>query len=335
MARTLCGAVLAVLILVVPTAASAAVPQSRYVNGRRSACDTPVAPYMYAGWGRPQNPATVIRNTGVRCFTIAFVLDRRHCTPGWETRRSTTALTRGKDAALVRGIRAAGGDVIPSTGGGYDRTSLENRCSSARALAHAYGTIVRTLGVHALDIDLEGDAEASAAVRAKVLRAIGLLHHRHPNVRVIFTVPVNLHGLHAATIALVRAAAATHRRVAVWSIMPFDSGGPRTDMVRHAISSASKLHALLHRLYPYASSAALYAREGLTPMAGRSDAHELTTVADFEQLATYTVRHGLGRLSFWAVGRDRPCPHRRSAAPNCSGTAAPALAFTRALAAAQ
>lgn len=87
--------------------------------------------------------------------------------------------------------------------------------------------------------------------------------------------------------------------------------------------------------YPRASSAALYAREGLTAMNGRSDTRELTTVADFRVLASYAVRHGLGRLTYWAVNRDRPCPHRRTASPIYSGTAAPAWAFTRALAAAQ
>lgn len=86
-------------------------------------------------------------------------------------------------------------------------------------------------------------------------------------------------------------------------------------------------------IYPRASSAALYAREGLTAMNGRSDTRELTTVADFRVLASYAVRHGLGRLTYWAVNRDRPCPRRT--APDCSGTAAPAWAFTRALVAAQ
>lgn len=206
------GAVLTTLALVMPAATeAAAAPHAADLHttvGQR--CHTRVAPYMYAGWGNPQDPATMIAETGVRCFTIAFVLDRGHCTPGWETATVTTALTRGPDAALIRGIRAHGGGVIPSSGGGADRTSLENRCPTARVPAHAYGTIVKTLAVHALDIDLEGDAEATAAVRTKVLRAVTMLHHRHPHVRVIFTVPVDLHTLHAATVALIRAAATSH-----------------------------------------------------------------------------------------------------------------------------
>jgi hypothetical protein len=329
MARSLLCAVLAALALALAPTATA---NARSVP---STCDGRVAPYMYAGWGHPQDPADVIAKTGVRCFTVAFVLGRKHCTPAWETRRSTTALTRGPDVALIRGVRAAGGDVIPSSGGGFDRTSLENRCSTARALAHAYGTIVKTVGVHALDIDLESDALASAAVRAKVLRAVGLLNRWRPTVRVIFTLPVQLHTLYAPTTALIRAAAAAHRRVSVWSIMTFDSGGPHTDMARHAIISASRLHAFLQRLYPHASSAALFAREGLTAMDGRSDTHEHTTVTDVEKLARYAVRHQLGRLTMWAVNRDRPCPNHKHAAPDCSSTGAPALAFTSALAGAQ
>lgn len=293
----------------------------------RTACATRVAPYMYGGWGDPQDPGTVIRQTGVRCFTIAFVLDRGHCTPGW----GSTALTRGPDARLIRGIRANRGDVIPSSGGASDRASLENRCVGPRALAAAYGRIVRTLAVLTLDIDLEGRTEANPTVRTKVLRAVSLLHRRHPQVRVILTVPVDLHTLGSATVALVRAAAATRSPVAVWSLMPFDNGGPRTPMVRHAITAATQLHTLLHRVYPHASGAALYAREGLSEMNGRSDTRELTTVADFRALAGYARRHRLGRMTYWAVNRDRPCPHRRLTASVCSGTAAPRWAFARAL----
>ena len=32
------------------------------------------APYIYPGWGNPPAPSTVMNATGIRAFTIAFVL---------------------------------------------------------------------------------------------------------------------------------------------------------------------------------------------------------------------------------------------------------------------
>ncbi|MYS18580.1 carbohydrate binding domain-containing protein, partial [Streptomyces sp. SID4982] len=39
------------------------------------------APYLYEGWGDPPNPATVMNATGVKWFTMAFVLDSGGCNP--------------------------------------------------------------------------------------------------------------------------------------------------------------------------------------------------------------------------------------------------------------
>ncbi|MFJ1827180.1 hypothetical protein ACIOG9_21240, partial [Streptomyces sp. NPDC088178] len=66
------------------------------------------APYEYLGWGNPQKPADVMAATGVKWFTLAFVLSDGTCNPKWDGDR---ALTGGSDQAAIDSIRAAGGDI--------------------------------------------------------------------------------------------------------------------------------------------------------------------------------------------------------------------------------
>lgn len=89
-----------------------------------------VAPYLYNGWGSPPNPVTIMNATGVKWFTLAFVLSNGTCTPQWDGARP---LTGGVDQQTITTVRANGGDVIPSFGG-YSGNKLESSCTSASAL---------------------------------------------------------------------------------------------------------------------------------------------------------------------------------------------------------
>lgn len=64
------------------------------------------APYLYMGWGDPPAPSTVMSATGVKWFTMAFVLSGGGCSPAWD---STRPLTGGVDQQAINQIRAAGG----------------------------------------------------------------------------------------------------------------------------------------------------------------------------------------------------------------------------------
>ncbi len=68
-----------------------------------------VAPYLYKGWGSPPNPTTVMNATGVKWFTMAFVLSNGYCNPQWDGGRP---LTGGVDQQTINTIRGAGGDVV-------------------------------------------------------------------------------------------------------------------------------------------------------------------------------------------------------------------------------
>src|SRR5690606_39537518 len=101
------------------------------VTATTTGCDAPgvtrhAAPYLYMGWGDPPNPSTVMNATGVKWFTMAFILSGGGCTPAWDGNRP---LLGGADAQAIAQIRAAGGDVLPSIGG-WSGNKLGPHCAT-------------------------------------------------------------------------------------------------------------------------------------------------------------------------------------------------------------
>src|SRR6266511_663504 len=98
-------------------AAGNASPASNAATATTSGATGPgmaVAPYEYFGWGSPPSPTSVMSATGVKWFTLAFMLSDGTCNPKWDGSRP---LTGGDDQNKINAIRAAGGDVIVSFGG--------------------------------------------------------------------------------------------------------------------------------------------------------------------------------------------------------------------------
>src|SRR5439155_14543480 len=83
------------------------------------------APYLYFGWGSPPDPTTVMSATGVKWFTLAFVLSDGGCNPAWDGNRPLN----GSDATNISQIRARGGEVVASIGG-WAGTKLGEVCPS-------------------------------------------------------------------------------------------------------------------------------------------------------------------------------------------------------------
>src|SRR4051812_38628086 len=67
------------------------------------------SPYLYQ-WGGQTSPTAAMSATGVKAFTLAFVLSDGTCNPKWDGSRSLT----GSDKTMIQNIRNAGGDRIPS-----------------------------------------------------------------------------------------------------------------------------------------------------------------------------------------------------------------------------
>src|ERR1700754_2567289 len=61
------------------------------------------APYVYPGWGNPPAPSTVTSATGIKAFTMAFVLASGGCNPAWD---GEGGLTGGVHASYISQIKA-------------------------------------------------------------------------------------------------------------------------------------------------------------------------------------------------------------------------------------
>ncbi|SCE95113.1 Fibronectin type III domain-containing protein [Micromonospora coriariae] len=280
------------------------------------------APYLYPGWGDPPAPATVMSATGVKWFTIAFVLSGGGCTPAWD---GGGPLAGGAHASTIAAIRAAGGDVIPSIGG-WSGNKLGPNCSSASALAGAYQQVINAFGLRAIDIDIENSDEfENEVVQDRILGALKIVKQNNPGLKTIVTFGTTTTGPSYYGTRLINQAAALGANIDTFTIMPFDFGGG-ANMYQSTINAAEGLKNTLKTAFGW-SDATAYAHMGISGMNGLSDQQELTTPATWTQIRDWAKARALSRFTFWAVNRDRPCPGG-GVVSNCSGIAQSTWEFT-------
>jgi chitinase len=311
------------------TASAHAAPAVRSSHPRDVPRPAPVsfAPYLSLGWGDPPDPAKVMAATGVRRFTLAFVLAHGECEPRWDGGRP---LLGGADARAVRAVRAAGGDIVASFGGG-DGHKLERSCPDAGSLAAAYRKVIDAYRLKAVDVDIEASAYGSAQVQRKTVGALRRVKESHPRLGVCVTVPGYRSGPGSS---LIRRAARAGVEPDAWSVMPFSfvPAAKGEDMGRISIRAVDGLKDRLADAYGYTDSEA-YAHSGVSSMAGITAEGETITVEDFRTIAAHARKHRLGRLAFWSVNRDRPCGHRPYPAGDaCSGVRQRPWQYTKSLA---
>ena len=280
-----------------------------------------VAPYLYNGWGNPPDPTTVMNATGVKWFTLAFVLSNGTCNPQWDGGR---ALTGGVDQTTINKVRAAGGDVVPSFGG-YSGNKLEESCTSASALAGAYQKVISAYGLKAIDIDIEASAYSNGTVQQRTVDALKTVKANNPGIAVYVTIGTGQSG---PDTGLINKAAASGLTVDAWTIMPFDFGGAGQNMGNLTTQATEGLKNALKGAYGYTDDQA-YRHSGISSMNGITDNNETVTVADFRTILAYAQAHHLARLTFWSANRDRPCPGGYPNDDTCSGVSQQAWDFTR------
>ncbi|AXK34915.1 chitinase [Streptomyces armeniacus] len=286
-----------------------------------------VSPYFSLGWGNAPDPVEVIKATGVRWFTLAFVLSEGECAPRWDGVRP---LTGGVDEETVRAVRAAGGDVIASFGGGLGHR-LEQSCPDGRSLADAYQQVIDAYELEAVDVDIETEAYQDPAARAKTVEALKLVRSRNPGLTLYVTVPSHPHGPDRE---LIDEAAQAGLEADAWTIMPFAFGASAQgrDMGTLTIQAAEGLKDTLRSAYGY-DEAEAYRRSGVSSINGLAGQGELMTLEHFRELLRYAKRNRLARLTFWSVNRDRACPGGIYPADDtCSGVEQQPWAYTRLLA---
>jgi len=281
------------------------------------------APYIYPGWGNPPAPSTVVNATGIKAFTMAFVLAANGCNPVWD---GEGGLTGGVHASTISAIRAAGADVVPSIGG-WSGNKLGPNCGSAEALADAYQKVIDAFGLRAIDIDIENSDEfENTTVQDRVLGALKIVKQRNPSVKTILTFGTSTSGPTYYGTRLVQQARALGANIDIFTQMPFDFGGG-ADMYGATVNASEGLKNLLKSTFGYTDAQA-YSHMGISGMNGLSDQQELTSTDTWTRIRDYARGKGFARFAFWAVNRDRGCAGG-GVVSNCSGIAQADWAFTR------
>jgi hypothetical protein len=259
------------------------------------------APYYFPGFGTPlPNPSTVISATGIRWFTIAFVL-ASGCNAVWD---GEGGLTGGQHQTSINAIRAAGGDVIPSFGG-FNGSKLGEQCTTPSTLAAQYLRVVDQFSLQAIDIDIEANEFDNDASRNRVVDALKLVKQQRPALKVIVTIPITMTGPNFAGTQLISRAASTQANIDIFTIMPFDFGGGN-NMFNATVSAANGTRDALKTAFGW-NDATAFAHLGISGMNGLSDQSELTSPDTWTQIRDFAASNHLARLAFWGVNRDRGC----------------------------
>ncbi|MER6180080.1 carbohydrate binding domain-containing protein [Streptomyces sp. NPDC001652] len=280
------------------------------------------APYLYLGWGDPPSATSVMSSTGIKWYTMAFILSSGGCNPAWDGSRP---LTGGNDQSVINSIRSAGGDIVPSIGG-WSGNKLGPNCSTAEALAGAYQKVIDAYGLKAIDVDIENTDEfENATVQDRILNALKIVKANNPGLRTVLTFGTSTTGPTYWGNRLIEQAKALNAGIDVFTIMPFDFGGG-ADMYGNTVNATEGLKAKLKSTFGW-DDATAYAHIGISGMNGLSDQQELTSTATWTSIRDWANSHHIARLAFWSVNRDRPCPGG-GVVSNCSGISQSNWQFT-------
>jgi chitinase len=305
-----------------PTTSPTTRPPTTPTNPPTTGTKMAAAPYIYPGWGNPPAPATVMNATGVKAFTMAFVL-ANGCNPVWD---GEGGLTGGSHASTIAAIKAAGGDVVPSIGG-WSGNKLGPNCSTPEALAGAYQKVIDAFGLKAIDIDIENTDEfENYTVADRIVGALKIVKQKNPGVKTILTFGTTTTGPNTHGIRLINQAKALGANIDIFAQMPFDFGGG-ADMYTSTVGATEGLKNQLKSTFGYTDAQA-YSHMGISGMNGLSDQQEVTTPATWTRIRDYARNAGLARFTFWAVNRDRGCAGG-GVVSDCSGIAQSDWEFTR------
>ena len=302
------------------------------------ATNVPYSPYVDAtNWPTPDLVQTAAARS-TRELTLAFIVSgSTPCRASWGGYYDRDAKFM---TAQIAALRAAGGDVIMSFGGAANQ-ELALTCTTVQALADEYQAVIDAYQLTSIDFDIEGAATNDTASVQRRSAAIAILQQRaraaNRKLDVTLTLPVMPYGLTPDGLAVVRSAVNAGVVLSSIDIMTMDYGlGSATGkMGIWAIEAATSTHNQIAPLYPTLSSAQRYGLVGVIPMIGQNDIlGEVFTLSDAAYVRSQATTLGLARIGIWSASRDQPCPEgpNTRAQDNCSSVAAPAGAFSKALA---
>ncbi|KUM69342.1 glycoside hydrolase family 18 protein [Streptomyces curacoi] len=290
------------------------------------------APYIDTSLHPAFDLSASVEATGVKDYNLAFVTDGGGCTPKWG---GVTGLADDAVAAQIGDLRAKGGDVRVSFGGAAG-SELATTCSSADALAAAYGKVVDAYKLTKVDFDVEGGALPDTAANTRRAQAIAKLQQQHPELDVSFTLPVMPEGLTQPGVDLLSDARRNGVEINTVNIMAMDYGPAYSgDMGTYAEQAATATQAQIKGVLGLSDSAA-WKTVAVTPMIGVNDVTtEIFKVDDATQLVDFAKSKGLGWLSMWSATRDQQCAggEKPAADATCSSIRQEKFAFSKAFAA--
>ncbi|MGV4988480.1 chitinase [Streptomyces sp. NPDC001709] len=268
------------------------------------------APYLQIGSGTAGDMADDMAATGLKQYTLAFLIPQEGCTAQWEYNGDPV----GAFTSQINALKDSGGDVILSFGGAAGG-ELAQTCTSVPDLTAAYAGIVNTYGVTRLDFDIEGATLDDTAANTRRNQALTVLQAQNPSVQVDYTLAVAPDGLPSAQTALLQDAKDNGVNVSTVNLMTMDFGNGH-NALSDAESAAQATAGQLATLYGVSNSQA-YQMMGLTPIAGQNDDDEFFSQSDAAALENFAASHGVGELAFWEVdGYDKPTGYAYSSTFN-------------------
>ncbi|MER6034975.1 cellulose binding domain-containing protein [Streptomyces sp. NPDC001835] len=311
------------------TPGQSATPTPTQSTGTGTTASAGFAPYVDTSLYPAFDLLAAADATGVKNFNLAFVTDGGGCTPKWG---GVTDLTGDAVAAQIGSLRAKGGDVRVSFGGASG-SELATTCSSADALAAAYGKAVDAFKLTKVDFDVEGGALPNTAANTRRAQAIAKLQAQHPGLDVSFTLPVMPEGLTQDGVNLLSNAKSNGVRINTVNIMAMDYGPAYNgDMGTYAEQAATATQAQVKSVLGLSDQAA-WKTVAVTPMIGVNDVSaEVFKVDDATELVNFAKSKGLGWLSMWSATRDKQCDGgtKPTADATCSSVTQDKFAFAKA-----
>nr|ACN18098.1 sugar hydrolase [uncultured bacterium BLR5] len=292
------------------------------------------APYVDMGLTVDWQLTNIQQQSGIKIFTLGFVIGNGGCTPTWGGVGATVSDDRLPNGttiiSLVQGIRAAGGDVIISFGGASG-TELALGCTSVTSLRSAYQAVLNKYSANSgtpvrLDFDIEGGATTDQASITRRNQALVGLKSANPGLVISYTLPVLPTGLVPSGVNILNSARADGLSLDVVNVMAMDYGSANDNggqMGLSAQQAASNTHNQV-------LAAGLTASIGVTPMIGINDVNtEIFQLGDAQSLLNFANSNNyISRIAMWSVARDNgSCANQGFASPVCSGIAQSNWAF--------
>ncbi|MFJ2395575.1 MULTISPECIES: RICIN domain-containing protein [unclassified Streptomyces] len=286
------------------------------------------APYVET-WNSPSAMTNARNATGLKYFTLAFVIDGGGCNAMFN---GDTPVTDAGWTSAINSLRGAGGDVIASFGGASG-TEEAQACTSVTSLKAQYKKVIDTLNLTRVDFDIEGGAIADTAANDRRNKALAQLQQEYAaagrKLDVQYTLPAMPNGLDGNGTKLLSNAKSNGLNVNLVNIMTMDYYDGTRDMGKAATDAAGALRTQLGAIWPEKSDAQLWAMEGNTPMIGvNDDVSEIFTTGNATTLANFAKSKGIQELAFWALGRDKACATNGQLSDTCSGTPQSAWQFS-------